>query len=58
MDEDTGQIFQVKELDLESISADRFSLEINAVQKDNPLKTAEAKVSRTLARPESFVMNE
>jgi hypothetical protein len=45
MDEATGQLFLTKEIDLEEISFDRFLLEIQATQKDNPLKTAEAKVN-------------
>jgi len=45
MDEATGQLFLTKEIDLEEISFDRFLLEIQATQKDNPLKTTEAKVN-------------
>ena len=46
MDEATGQLFLTKEIDLEEISFDRFQLEIQATQKDNSLKTAEAKVRK------------
>ena len=44
MDPASGEILQLVELDLESISFDRFVFEIEATQKDNPLKTAQAKV--------------
>ena len=45
MDEATGQLYLTKEIDLESLDFDRFVLEIQATQKDNPLKTAMAKVN-------------
>ena len=44
IDEITGQLFQVKELDFEAAASSRFNLEIQATQKENPLKTALAKV--------------
>ena len=43
MEPSSGQVFQVKEIDLESVSFDRFVMEVQAMQKDSPLKTAEAK---------------
>ena len=44
IDKARGLVYQIKEIDLEAIPFDRFNLEVQAVQKDNPLKTALAKV--------------
>jgi hypothetical protein len=48
LDPRTGQLYQIKEIDLESMSTDKFELEIEAVQLDNPLKNAQAKVYKLM----------
>lgn len=40
LDKDTGELFLAKEIDREMLETDKFFLDIEAVQKDNELKSA------------------
>ena len=44
MDKNTGEIFLTKEIDLEVLESDKFTLEVTAWQKDNELKSDSAAV--------------
>ena len=45
IDPATGKIFIIKEIDREKLLVSFFTLEIEAKQKDNPLKASTAQVS-------------
>lgn len=44
IDPATGHLYQIKEIDLETLDEKRFELQVEAAQKDNPVKSAFATV--------------
>lgn len=44
MHEQTGELFLVREIDLESLASSVLSLQVQASQMDNPIRQSSAKV--------------
>ena len=48
MDPSTALLYQVKEIDFEKAQRKKFEIQLSAVQKDNPVKSATAMVSKAI----------